>query len=54
MQIPDSGVEAGFAPEQWPVFGHASPRRYARVHAVPGEVPSTDTVDQEFEEYFFE
>ena len=42
-----------------PVFGHASPRRYDRTCAVPGEEADVRDepiaeVDQEFEEYFFE
>ncbi|WP_162301368.1 hypothetical protein [Cognatilysobacter segetis] len=45
---------AVFSPGHWPVFGHAAPWRPARVHAAPGEAPAADTVDQEFEEYFFE
>ena len=54
MQPVDATLDIAFPPEQWPVFGHASPRRYTRVHAVPGETPPAGTVDQEFEEYFFE
>jgi hypothetical protein len=54
MQPVDAGLDPTFAPEHWPVFGHASPTRYPRVHAVPGEAPPAGAVDQEFEEYFFE
>jgi hypothetical protein len=54
QQCFDTGLDVAFPPQEWPVFGHASPRRYARVHVVPGEALPVDAVDQEFEEYFFE
>ena len=50
----DLAPDVAVPPAQWPVFGHASPYRHARVHTVPGEAPPAGTVDQEFEEYFFE
>jgi len=54
MQPVNATTTATMPLDHWPVFGHGSPQRVARTPAVPGEAPPADSVDQEFEEYFFE
>jgi hypothetical protein len=54
MQLADVRIDSAFAPEHWPVFGHGSPWRPTRAPLHSGDVLPADTVDQEFEEYFFE
>jgi hypothetical protein len=54
MQLADVRIDPAFAPDHWPVFGHASPWRPTRAPRPAADALPADGVDQEFEEYFFE